>query len=140
MIKLKTLLFEGYYPVVVGVVTMDGDIKSKETDKTHTDITEVIDDYKSDWIDRYKAIVENGRIIAYHGTTTKNYKLIKKTGFRKRSYFSIRPEYSKRIVSIYHNIPESKVILMKVKLPLDAIDFVGGDIVSNREIGLDETL
>jgi len=38
MIKLKNILFEGHYPVVVGIITMDGQIKSMETDRTHGDL------------------------------------------------------------------------------------------------------
>jgi len=38
MIKLKSLISEGHYPVVVGIITMDGRIMSQETHKTHGDL------------------------------------------------------------------------------------------------------
>lgn len=103
-------------------------------------LNEVMDAYKSDWINRYQAVVENGRLIAYHGTTPQNYISIQKNGFKPGAYFSLDSGYSKRITSIYHNIPQKNVILIRVKLPLDAVDFVAGDIVANRTINFNETL
>ena len=38
MIKSKSILSEGHYPVVVGIITMDGQIKSQETDKSHGEL------------------------------------------------------------------------------------------------------
>jgi hypothetical protein len=37
-------------------------------------------------------------------------------------------------------MPEDKITVLKVALPLDAIDFVMSDIVSTRVIGFDETI
>lgn len=96
---------------------------------------------KQDWLKRNRAEIDNqGHLIAYHGTTKRNAQLIKQTGFRSHSYFSLNPEYSKRITSIYHNIPEDKVVVFRVHLPLDSIDFVASDIYSTREIKFEETI
>ena len=97
--------------------------------------------WRKDWLERYKAkFDEKGRLIAYHGTTKKNSKLIKQSGFKPHSYFSLNPEYSKSITSIYHNVPIDKVIVFEVHLPLDAVDFVASDIYSTREIKFEETV
>jgi len=103
-------------------------------------IKESIDEYKKRWLELHNAIIENGKLIAYHGTPKKNLKLIKMKGFRPHSYFSLKPDYSKQIASTYHDTPENKVVVLKVKLPLDAIDFVAGDIFSTRVIKFEETL
>lgn len=103
-------------------------------------LNESTDAYKSDWIERHRGILEDGRLVAYHGTTKKNLKSIKENGFKSHSYFSLRPEYSRRIASTYQNVPENKIVVVTVKLPLDSIDFVAGNIFSLRTIEFKETL
>ena len=98
------------------------------------------EEYRKSWLERHKAIVENGRLLAYHGTPIKNLKSIKQNGFKYKTYFSLRPEYSKQIASRYHDTPEDKVVVIKVWLPLDAIDFVMSDIYSTRVIDYKETI
>lgn len=92
------------------------------------------DEYKkwrSDWLSRYNAKLDNkGRVEAYHGTTAQKAKSIKLNGFNERSYFSLNPEYSK----LY-----GKTIL-KVYLPLDAIDITGPDIYAIRKIQWNEVI
>ena len=103
-------------------------------------ITESTEEYRKSWLERHNAIVENGRLIAYHATPTKNIKSIKLNGFKEHSYFSLRPEYSKQMASTYHDVSENKITLLKVKLPLDAIEFVASNIYSLRVIKFEETL
>ena len=103
-------------------------------------LNESTDEYRKSWLERHNAIIENGRLVAYHGTPKKNLKSIKMNGFNSHSYFSLKPDYSKRISSIYHDVPENNVIVLRVKLPLDAIDFIAGDIYSTRVINFKETL
>lgn len=38
MIQSKHIICEGHYEVIVGIITMDGQIKSQETQKTHEDL------------------------------------------------------------------------------------------------------
>lgn len=98
-------------------------------------------EYRAGWLKRHNAqYTDDGRLIAYHGTPTKNIKSIKKNGFKERTYFSLRPEYSKRIASTYHDVPEDKVTVLKVALPLDSINFIMSDIYSLRVLSFDETL
>lgn len=97
--------------------------------------------YRKDWLKRYEAnFTPDDRLIAYHGTTLRNSKLIKQTGFKENSYFSLKPEYSKSITSIYHDIPENKVVVFKVYLPLNSVEFVSSDIFSIRPIKYTETI
>jgi len=103
-------------------------------------LLESAEEYRADWISRHKGIVEHNRLLAYHGTPIKNLKSIKLNGFKSKTYFSLRPEYSKQIASTYHNTPEDKVAVLKVWLPLDAIDFIMSDIYSTRVIKFEETL
>lgn len=102
-------------------------------------LKESTNEYKFDWIERHRGIIENGKLIAYHGTPKKNLKFIKENGFKPHSYFSLRKEYSRRIASIYQNIPENKIIVLMVKLPLDSIDFVASDIFAIKTILFKET-
>lgn len=96
--------------------------------------------WRSNWLVRHDAKFDKfGRLIAYHGTPTRNLKSIKENGFRPHSYFSLRSEYSKQIASTYHDVPESKVTVLEVHLPLDSIDFVMSDIFSTRIIKYEET-
>ena len=96
--------------------------------------------WRSDWLVRHNAKFDKvGRLIAYHGTHTKNLKSIKQNGFRSHSYFSLDPKYSKQIASTYHDVPESKVTVLEVHLPLDSVDFVMADIFSVRIIQYVET-
>lgn len=103
-------------------------------------INESTDEYRKSWLERHNAIIENGRLVAYHGTPKRNLKSIKLNGFKSHSYFSLRTEYSKQIAARYHDTTEDKVVVLKVKLPLDAIDFVMSDIYSVRVIKYDETV
>jgi hypothetical protein len=96
--------------------------------------------WKADWMRRRNIQLDSlGRLPAYHGTPTKNLKSIKENGFRSGTYFSLKSEYSKQIASTYHNTPINRITVLEVSLPLDAIDFVGPDIVSTRVIKLEET-
>jgi hypothetical protein len=117
-------------------------IKIKNIEKTifPTKITESTEEYRKDWLSRHNATIENNRVLAYHGTPVKNLKSIKANGFKIKTYFSLRLEYSKQIASTYHDVPENKVAVLKVWLPLDAIDFVMSDIYSTRVIKFEETL
>ena len=108
--------------------------------KLSTLIKESTDEYRKNWLERHNAVVENGRVVAYHGTPKRNLKSIQQNGFKPHSYFSLRPEYSKRIASTYQDVPENDVVVLKVKLPLDSIDFVMSDIFSTRVINFKETL
>ncbi len=106
----------------------------RENDEKHME-------WRADWLKRHKATyTDDNRLIAYHGTPSKNISGIKKNGFKERTYFSLRPEYSKRIASTYHDMPEDKITVLTVALPLDAIDFISSDIMSLRNIGFDETI
>jgi hypothetical protein len=106
----------------------------RENDEKHIE-------WRADWLKRHKATyTDDNRLIAYHGTPSKNISGIKKNGFKERTYFSLRPEYSKRIASTYHDMPEDKITVLTVALPLDAIDFISSDIMSLRNIGFDETI
>jgi hypothetical protein len=97
--------------------------------------------YRKSWLERHNAqYTSDGRLIAYHGTPSKNLSSIKKNGFKYKTYFSLRPEYSKQIASTYHDTPPEKVTVLKVFLPLDAIDFIMSDIYSTRVIKFDETI
>jgi hypothetical protein len=97
--------------------------------------------YRKSWLERHDATYSpDGRLIAYHGTPSKNISSIKKNGFQYKTYFSLRSEYSKRIASAYHDTPPEKVTVLKVLLPLDAIDFVMGHIYSIRVIKYEETI
>ena len=111
-----------------------------EKDDFKPKLLESTEEYRNDWLFRHKATVENNRVLAYHGTPTKNLKSIKTNGFRTNTYFSLRPEYSKLIAATYHDISDDKVTCLKVWLPLDAIDFVMSDIYSTRVIKFEETL
>jgi len=100
--------------------------------------------WRKDWLERHNATFdERGRLIAYHGTPKRNLKSIKNNGFRQGSYFSLKQEYSKRIAVAYHETPEtpeSDIIVLQVKLPMDAIDFVASDIVATRPIQFSEVI
>ena len=99
------------------------------------------DVWRKDWLKRYRAKFDDkGRLIAYHGTTRKNARLIKQSGFRPHSYFSLDPNYSRSIASTYHDVPEDKVVVFEVHLPLDAVDFVASDIFSTRLIKFEEVI
>jgi len=103
-------------------------------------ITESGAAWKADWMIRRNIQLDSlGRLPAYHGTPTKNLQSIKENGFRSHTYFSLKSEYSKQIASNYHNTPLSKVTVIEVFLPLNAIDFVGPDIFSTRVIKFEET-
>ena len=94
-------------------------------------LSEENDEWKRDWLERHNApLDEKGRLVAYHGTTPNNSKLIKQNGFKKGSYFSLRKEYSKNW----------GIIILKVALPLDAVSFVASDIVSTRPIAWNEVI
>jgi hypothetical protein len=108
--------------------------------KLSTLIQESTEEYRADWIERRRGQVKDGRLLAYHGTPTKNLKSIQQNGFKQPSYFSLRPQYSKQIAATYHNVPENRVTVIEVWLPLDAIDFVAGDVYSTRVIKYEETL
>lgn len=98
-------------------------------------------EWRQNWLKRYEAeFTPDGRLIAYHGTPTRNVKSIKANGFRKKSYFSLRPEYSKHIAARYHDTPENKVSVMKVYLPLEKVDFIMGDIYSTEPIPYSEVV
>lgn len=87
--------------------------------------------FVKDWLERHNAQLDNsGRLIAYHGTTASNAKLIKQNGFKEGSYFSLRKEYSQRWGKY----------VFTVHLPMDAIDFVASDIVAIRPIAYNEIL
>lgn len=103
-------------------------------------ILESTDEYRVDWLDRHNAIIENNRLLAYHGTPKKNLSSIKKNGFRIHTYFSLKEEYSKSIASIYHETPKTNIVVLKVWLPLNAIDFVMSDIYSIRTIKFEEII
>lgn len=103
-------------------------------------LLESTEEYKTDWLSRHNATIENNRVLAYHGTPVRNLKSIKLNGFKSKTYFSLRPEYSKQIAATYHDTPEDKVVVLKVWLPLDAIDFIMSDIYSTRVIKFEETL
>jgi hypothetical protein len=87
--------------------------------------------WRQGWLDRHNAnLDEKGRLLVFHGTTPRRVKSIRETGFRKGSYFTLNPSYARHW----------GISIMKVKLPLDAIDFVGPDIVAIRPIGYDELI
>ena len=97
--------------------------------------------YRKSWLEKHNATYSSdGRLIAYHGTPSKNISSIKKNGFKYKTYFSLRSDYSKQIASTYHDTPPEKVTVLKVLLPLDAIDFVMGHIYSIRVIKYEETI
>jgi len=99
------------------------------------------DAWRKDWLERHNAKFDaTGRLIAYHATSRPKSKLIQQEGFRQGSYFSLNPEYSKRVVMNYHDLKPSGVVLFTVHLPLDAIDFVASDIVAIRPIQFSETI
>lgn len=101
---------------------------------------ETSDEWRNNWLERHQAQLDSsGRVMAYHGTPTKNLTSIKQHGFRPRTYFSLNPNYSKQIASTYHSTPEHKITVLKVFLPLEAIDFVASDIFSTRNIPFKET-
>lgn len=96
--------------------------------------------WRQSWLERHQAKFDDkGRVIAYHGTPTKNIPSIKKNGFRPHSYFSLRPEYSKSIASRYHDTAEKNVTVLEVHLPLNLIDFVASDIYSTDTIPFKDT-
>jgi hypothetical protein len=98
-------------------------------------------EWRSDWLRRHEAKFTNdGRLIAYHGTTPKNARIIKGSGFKEGSNFTLKPEYAKSIASTYHDLDETKIVVFTVYLPLDSIGFVSSDIVSNRFINFKETI
>lgn len=116
-------------------------IKLKDLIKENWESDEEHEKWKHDWLQRYKAkFDEKGRLIAYHGTPKKNVKSIKQNGFKKKSYFSLDPNYSKRVSSIYHDTPEDKIFVFEVHLPLDAVDFVASDIYSVRPLEFEEVV
>jgi len=85
--------------------------------------------WRRNWLERHDAKFDDkGRIIAYHGTTPKNAKLIKQTGFKDRSNFTLRPAYAAHW--------GRKVL--EVHLPIDAVDFVASDMVSARPLSWEE--
>lgn len=52
--------------------------------------------WRKSWLERHNATFdERGRLIAYHGTTPVKANLIKQSGFRSGSNFTLRPEYAK---------------------------------------------
>ena len=103
-------------------------------------ITESTKEYRKDWMERHNAKLDNiGRLIAYHGTPTRNLKSIQQNGFKPHSYFSLKPNYSKSISATYHNTTEDNVIVIEVHLPLNLIDFVASDIYSLNNIPFKDT-
>jgi hypothetical protein len=94
--------------------------------------------WKQDWLERHRAkLDEKGRIIAYHGTPTRNLPSIKKNGFRPHSYFTLRPEYAKSIATTYHDT--KNVTVIEVHLPIDAVDMVMSDIYALKTIPFGDT-
>jgi hypothetical protein len=108
-------------------------------DDKEQSVTESNDpEWKKDWLERHRAKLDDkGRIIAYHGTPTRNLPSIRKNGFRPRSYFTLRPEYAKSIATTYHDT--DKVTVIEVHLPFDAVDMVMSDIYALRNIPFGET-
>jgi hypothetical protein len=97
------------------------------------------EEYRKSWLERHEAeFDERGRLIAYHGTPTKNLKSIKQNGFRYKSYFSLRPEYSQFMAHRYHDTPKEKVTVLKVHLPLEKIDFVMSDVYATEVLKWNE--
>jgi hypothetical protein len=85
---------------------------------------------RKDWLERHQATFDNNRLIAYHGTTPFKAKFIKQNGFKEGSYFTLRPSYAKHWGSV----------VLPVKLPLEAIDFVSSDIIALRNINWAEII
>lgn len=114
MIKLKNIIKE---------------ISQEEYDQWRS--SDEYKEWRKLWLERHNATFdEKGRLIAYHGTTPNKAKSIKQTGFRSGSYFSLKKEYSRHW----------GIVVFKVALPLDAVDFVASDIKSNRPIKWEEVI
>jgi hypothetical protein len=114
MIKLKNILRE---------------VSQEEWEKWR--ISDEYKEWRKSWLERHNATFDNkGRLIAYHGTTPNRVKLIKQTGFNNRSNFSLKKDYSRHW----------GIVVLKVGLPLDAIDFCASDIHSIRRIGWEEVI
>ena len=120
----------------------DDNIDREITLESQSKINESLDNEKGkDWLERHGAkFDEKGRVIAYHGTLKKNVPVIKKNGFKSHAYFSLKSDYSRRIVSIYKNVSEDKVYVFEVHLPLNLIDFVASDIFAISDIPFKETV
>lgn len=99
------------------------------------------DETGKDWLNRHGAKIDDkGRVIAYHTTTYKKAKLIKQTGFRSGSYFSLKPEYSRSVVKIYHGLKDRGITTLEVHLPTNSVDFVASILVAVKPIKFEETI
>jgi 2'-5' RNA ligase len=115
----------------IAKIPVNGIVYSNRGEKSVFDLKESTDEYKKDWLERHRATFDDkGRLIAYHGTTPNNAKSIKLNGFRTGSNFSLRKEYSRHW----------GIVVFKVHLPLDAIDFIMSDIKATRPIAFSEVV
>jgi hypothetical protein len=126
--------YDDFHDIIDAKKVLDDFIETQNKDiRENNDVA-----WKKDWLERHRAKLDDkGRIIAYHGTPTRNLPSIRKNGFRPRSYFTLRPEYAKSIATTYHDT--DKVTVIEVHLPVDAVDMVMSDIYALRNITFGET-